>query len=86
MAEYLVTFNRSAEKELDSLDATTIGRIVPKIDALAKEPRPHGCRKLHGEKYMWRIRIGDYRVIYTINDAEHTIDITGVRHRSKAYE
>ena len=86
MAEYLVTFNRSAEKELDSLDATLIRRIVTKIDALAKEPRPHGCRKLHGEKYMWRIRIGDYRVIYIINDAEHTIDITGVRHRSKAYE
>ena len=86
MAEYLITFNRSAEKELDSLDATLIRRIVPKIDALAKEPRPHGCRKLHGEKEMWRIRIGDYRVIYTINDAERTIDITGVRHRSKAYE
>ena len=86
MAEYLITFNRSAEKELDSLDATLIRRIVPKIDALAKEPRPHGCRKLHGEKDMWRIRIGDYRVIYTINDAERTIDITGVRHRSKAYE
>jgi mRNA interferase RelE/StbE len=86
MAEYLITFNRSAEKELDSLDATLIRRIVPKIDALAKEPRPHGCRKLHGEKEMWRIRIGDYRVIYIINDAEHNVDITGVRHRSKAYE
>jgi len=86
MAEYIVTFNRSAEKELDSLDVTLIRRIVPKIDALAKEPRPHGCRKLHGEKDMWRIRIGDYRVIYTINDAEHIVDITGVRHRSKAYE
>jgi len=86
MAEYLITFNRSAEKELDFLDATLIRRIVPKIDALVKEPRPHGCRKLHGEKSMWRIRIGDYRVIYTINDAEHIVDITGVRHRSKAYE
>ena len=86
MAEYLVRFNRSAEKELDSLDAGLVRRIFPKIEALGNEPRPHGCRKLHGEKYIWRIRTGDYRVIYSINDAERTIEITGVRHRSKAYE
>jgi mRNA interferase RelE/StbE len=86
MAEYLVRFNRSAEKELDSFDAGLVRRIFSKIEALGNEPRPHGCRKLHGEKYMWRIRIGDYRVIYSINDAERTIEITGVRHRSKAYE
>ena len=86
MVEYLVTLTRSAEKELDSLDATLVRRIFPKIEALANDPRPHGCRKLHSEKYMWRIRIGDYRVIYAINDAEHKIDVTGIRHRSKAYE
>jgi mRNA interferase RelE/StbE len=86
MTKYSVKFNRSAEKELDSLEAALVRRIFPKIEALAKEPRPHGCRKLHSEKYMWRIRIGDYRVIYAINDDEHTIEITGVRHRSKAYE
>ena len=86
MAEYSITFTRSAEKELDSLESTFIRRIVPKIDALAQEPRPHGCRKIVGEKNLWRIRIGDYRVIYAINDAEHTVDVTAVRHRSKAYE
>ena len=55
MVEYLVTLTRSAEKELDSLDATLVRRIFPKIEALANDPRPHGCRKLHSEKYMWKI-------------------------------
>ena len=86
MVEYTILFNRSAEKELDSLEKILIKRIVPKIDGLAQDPRPRGCRKIVGEKNLWRIRIGDYRVIYVINDAEHTISVTGVRHRSKAYE
>ena len=49
-------------------------------------PRPHGAGKLAGEKYLWRIRIGDYRVIYSIADNEQRIDITAVRHRREAYE
>jgi mRNA interferase RelE/StbE len=86
MAEYKIIVSRPAEKELDSLETIFIKRIVPKIDALAYDPRPHGCRKIVGEKNLWRIRIGDYRVIYAINDAEHTVDVTGVRHRSRAYD
>jgi mRNA interferase RelE/StbE len=84
--DYTITFARSARKELEALNATIINRIFPKIESLAKRPRPAGCCKLQGEKNLWRIRIGDYRVIYSIIDNEQRIDIVAVRHRSKAYE
>jgi len=86
VADYAITFARSARKELEALNVITVNRIFPRIEALALEPRPRGCRKLHSEKNLWRIRIGDYRVIYAICDKEKTIDIIVVRPRSKAYE
>jgi len=85
MADYAVTFARSARKELEALDASPVGRIFPKIEALAREPRPRGCRKLHGGEDLWRIRIGDYRVIYAMYDEEQVVDVITVRHRSEAY-
>jgi len=86
MADYSISFARSARKELESLSAKLVQRIFPAIEALAKEPRPKGCRKLTTEKNLWRIRRGDYRVIYTIDDEKPAIDIIAVRHRSKAYQ
>jgi mRNA interferase RelE/StbE len=86
MADYSVTFARSARKELESLGGALIRRMFPKIEMLAKEPRPKGCRKLRGEMNLWRIRIGEYRVIYAIYDDKKEIDIIAVRHRSAAYE
>jgi mRNA interferase RelE/StbE len=86
MADYSITFARSAWKELESLNASLVRRIFPKIEALAKQPCPKGCRKLRGEKNLWRIRTGDYRVIYAFYDDRQTIDIIAVRHRSVAYE
>lgn len=86
MAEYAVTFARSARRELEALDATAIARILPKIESLATVPRPHGSRKLSGEKHLWRIRIGDYRVIYSVFDTDQRVDIIAIRHRREAYE
>ena len=85
MAEYAIAFARAARKELEELDATLVGRIFPKIKALAQEPRPAGCRKLRGEKYLWRIRVGDYRVVYSLDDENRSVDIIAVRHRRDAY-
>ena len=85
MTDYVITFARSARKELENLDTPIVNRIFPKIEALAKEVRPAGCRKLQGEKNLWRIRIGDYRVIYAVYESERRVDIIAVRHRSKAY-
>jgi mRNA interferase RelE/StbE len=81
VAKYRITFARSARHELEVLDPSVIRRILPKVESLTTHPRPHGSRKLTGEKNLWRIRIGDYPVIYSIFDHEQQIDITAVRHR-----
>lgn len=86
MAEYQVTFARSARRELEALAAPLIRRILTKIEALEINPRPPGCRKLMGEKDLWRIRVGDYRVIYHVLDKDHAVDIVAVRNRREAYE
>lgn len=57
MGEYSIVFARSARHELEVLDPGIIRRILPKIESLANEPRPHGALKLTGEKRLWRIRI-----------------------------
>ena len=85
MDEYTVTFARSARKELEKLDAFVSRRILPRIESLQQTARPQGCRKLRGAKDLWRIRIGDYRVIYTIDDRNKIVDINAVRHRKDAY-
>ncbi len=63
MAEYSITFARSARKELEALDAAIVSRIFPKIESLSQYPRSHNCVKLQGGKNLWRIRVGVYRVI-----------------------
>jgi mRNA interferase RelE/StbE len=86
MTDYAVTFARSARKELETLDSDLVSRIFSKIEALTKEQRSADCRKLKGEKLLWRKRIGDYRVVYAIYDGERRVDVITIRHRSKAYE
>jgi len=86
VSDYAIILARSARKELEALDTSTIKRILSKIETLAEEPIPRGCRKLQGEENLWRIRVGDYRVIYSIYRREKVVDIIAVRHRSKAYE
>ncbi|MGC9997770.1 MAG: type II toxin-antitoxin system RelE/ParE family toxin [Terriglobia bacterium] len=83
--EYSVTFARSARKELEGLDRPLVDRIFPVIESLAQNPRPAKCKKLSGIQNRWRIRIGDYRVIYQISDDEKVVDIVAVRHRREAY-
>ncbi len=53
---------------------------------LTLAPRPSRCRKLRGTNNLWRIRVGDYRVIYAVSDDERLVDVRVVRHRSDAYE
>ena len=58
---------------------------MQRIEALATIPRPSGVIRLQGHKNLWRIRIGDYRVVYSIDDTARNIDVSVVRHRSDAY-
>jgi mRNA interferase RelE/StbE len=85
MAEYAVTFARSARNELEALDAPLVTRIVARIEALAVQPRPPGVRKLRGAENQWRLRVGGYRVVYEIDDRRRTIDIVRIRHRREVY-
>jgi len=86
VAEYILDIKPSARKELENLSDSLIARLVAKIDGLAAAPRPSGCRKLRGYKDLWRIRVGDYRVVYLIDDARKTVSVTRVAHRRDVYE
>jgi mRNA interferase RelE/StbE len=85
MSPYGVTFAKSARRELEALDRPVIARVFKRIEALAADPRPAGCRKLVGQGNLWRIRVGDYRVIYEVDDGKRVVDVIAVRHRSDAY-
>lgn len=80
-----VRIGRSATKELEALPDRTLQRIAAKIDSLAQQPRPSGCKKLRGADDLWRIRVGDYRIIYAVNDIELLVEIRVIRHRGDAY-
>jgi mRNA interferase RelE/StbE len=83
---YRITVAASAKRELGGLSPIAIERIRQKIRELANDPRPAGCKKLRGFRNLWRIRVGDYRVVYTVNDNNKTVDVTRIVHRRDAYE
>jgi len=86
VAEYTIDIKPSARKELEKLSDGLIARLLPKIEGLAANPRPSGCKKLRGYKDLWRIRVGDYRVVYIIDDARQHLSITRIAHRQDVYE
>ncbi len=86
VGKYAVELKPSARKELERLPAKLIERIFPRLEALGSEPRPAGCKKLKGGQQEWRIRVGDYRVVYVIDDAKLRVSVTRIRHRSEVYE
>ena len=83
---YTVVFAKSAEKELASLPAKAIEKIVAAILLLEENPRPNGCKKLKGFTNLWRIRIGNYRVIYRIDDVIMLVDVREVGDRKDIYK
>ena len=88
MADYSISFARSARKELEHLSGELTERILAKIETLAENPRPVGVIKLHGQKNLWRMRVGDYRVyrvVYFIDDFSKMIDVSVIRHRRDVY-
>jgi len=85
MPSYEIVFARSARKELQALSRTVAKRILEKVELLVLNPRPSGCKKLRGHSSLWRLRVGEYRVIYSIDDDKRVVDVSVVRHRSEAY-
>jgi mRNA interferase RelE/StbE len=80
MASYSVSLKRSVLKDLEPLPAADRARIMDRVGALADDPRPRGCEKLSAlERY--RVRVGDYRVVYSIEDAQLVVWVVRVGHR-----
>ena len=84
MAGYSVLIKRSAGKELDDLPKRDRQRVIERVTALGPDPRPPGCERLSGEE-KYRIRQGDVRILYEIDDAKATITIVKVGHRRDVY-
>jgi mRNA interferase RelE/StbE len=82
---YEIYIERRPERDLKRVPSKEFDRIIRAIRALAEEPRPTGCRKIEGSKSDWRIRVGDYRVVYEIDDGAQTIRVMRIRHRSGVY-
>lgn len=85
MASYQIRWKPSAEKDLRKLPRPVIQRIVTAVSDLASDPQPPGSRKLVGSAHTFRIRIGDYRVIYDVQNSELVIEIVRVAHRKDVY-
>ena len=86
MGKYSLEVKQSAQKELDALPDEVFARIDRKILALADNLRPAGCKKLRGYKDLWRVRVGDWRVLYVVEDASKLVTITRIAHRREVYE
>ena len=84
MGSYRLEIKRTAAKEIGDLPKADCRRVVAKIQLLARDPRPHGCEKLSGaEKY--RVRQGDYRILYEIDDSAKVVTVVKIGNRREVY-
>ena len=83
---YRVELTAAAAREVCKLPRPARDRILDAIAQLQEDPRPHGARKLVGELSAWRIRVGDYRVIYEVFDAELIVTVVRAAHRREVYD
>ena len=83
---YQVIIPTPVQKQLDDLPDDIFNRAIEKLDGLKENPRPFGCIKLKGFKNEYRIRIGDYRIRYEINEHEKTVVVLHCKHRRDIYK
>jgi mRNA interferase RelE/StbE len=81
---YAILIKGAAEREMNSLSAAVFERVTKAVLSLETTPRPRGAKKLHGRS-AYRLRIGDYRVLYTVSDSARTVEIVAVGHRKDVY-
>lgn len=84
MAGYSIFFRQSVEKDLSAFPKNDVKKILQRIKALAEDPRPTGCEKLTGQD-RYRVRQGNYRIVYSIQDTELTVWVVKVGHRKEVY-
>jgi len=85
MGAYQIEWKRSALREVKALDRQVVPRIIEAVESLPSDPFPSGVRKLQGSWHTYRIRVGEYRVIYDVLPSRLLIQIVRVRHRKDAY-
>lgn len=83
---YRITLARSAEKELAHIPEPYFSALARKIDGLAKQPFPAGVKKIKGTSQGWRVRAGDYRIIYEVDERSKTVNISAIGHRKEIYK
>ncbi len=81
---YEIVFKRKVEKSVARLPDNAYQRVTRAIDDLSETPRPPGCPKLRGRN-EWRIRVGDYRIVYGIDDERRVLEVLNVAHRRDVY-
>jgi mRNA interferase RelE/StbE len=86
VANYRVRVKASAERELEAFDSRARERVLGKLESLAGNPRPAGVKKLRGFRDLWRICVGDFRVVYSIDDAHATVAVLRIAHRRDVYD
>jgi mRNA interferase RelE/StbE len=82
---YIILLKKSAEKELERLPTKTHDKVVECLVSLKEEPRPSGVKKLHGRE-GYRIRAGDYRILYIVDDAGKKVEVFSIAHRREVYQ
>lgn len=82
---YRVEVTTAAARQITTIPRLVRDRMLDAIEDLADDPRPHGSKKLVGEKTAWRIRLGDYRIIYDVVDDTPTVTVVRAAHRRDAY-
>jgi len=85
MASYSIEVSATAERQLRKIGRETLTRVITAIESLAANQRPRGCRKLKGFDDVYRIRVGKYRVIYSLDEKNVLILILKVGHRKSIY-
>ena len=85
-SRYVVIFSPIAAKAIDRLPAQVVSRIRKAVDALAIDPRPRGCKKLTGKGDKYRLRVGDYRVVYSVEDDQLIVLVIDLGHRRDIYK
>ena len=84
MGGYRVFFRKSVERDLARIPKQDVARIMERVLALAEDPRPRGCEKLSSQE-RYRVRQGNYRIIYSVQDEELTVWVVKVGHRRDVY-
>jgi len=82
---YRVIVKPSAEREVNRLPLAVATRVVAAMTALGDDPRPPGVKKMQGAENLWRVRVGDYRIVYEIHDREIVIVVLRIAHRKDVY-